>query len=117
LNQVPEKNFLAFLDLIGGQLQPPQPAKVPLTFYLAAASPVGAFVPAYTQISAPPLEGNDEEIIFETEQELIVTTAQLKAVFVRKPNPDKYIPHLSQEKKINLFWFFQAISRFSILFI
>ncbi|MFM6367393.1 MAG: hypothetical protein ACKPGN_04005, partial [Dolichospermum sp.] len=46
LNQVPEKNFLAFLDLIGGQLQPPQPAKVPLTFYLAAASPVGAFVPA-----------------------------------------------------------------------
>jgi hypothetical protein len=33
LNQVPEKNFLAFLDLIGGQLQPPQAAKVPLTFY------------------------------------------------------------------------------------
>jgi len=92
LNQVPEKNFLAFLDLIGGQLQPPQPAKVPLTFYLAEASPVGAFVPAYTQISAPPLEGNDndEEIIFETEQELIVTTAQLKAVFVREPNQDKY---------------------------
>ena len=90
LNQVPEKNFLAFLDLIGGQLQPPQPAKVPLTFYLAEASPVGAFVPAYTQISAPPLEENDEEIIFETEQELIVTTAQLKAVFVREPNQDKY---------------------------
>lgn len=90
LNQVPEKNFLAFLDLIGGQLQPPQPAKVPLTFYLAEASPVGAFVPAYTQISAPPLEENDEEIIFETEQELIVTTAQLKAVFVREPKPDKY---------------------------
>lgn len=90
LNQVPEKNFLAFLDLIGGQLQPPQPAKVPLTFYLAEASPVGAFVPAYTQISAPPLEGDDEEIIFETEQELIVTTAQLKAVFVREPSQDKY---------------------------
>ena len=90
LNQVPEKNFLAFLDLIGGQLEPPQPAKVPLTFYLAEASPVGAFVPAYTQISAPPLEGNDEEIIFETEQELIMTTAQLKAVFVREPSHDKY---------------------------
>ncbi len=90
LNQVPEKNFLAFLDLIGGQLQPPQPAKVPLTFYLAEASPVGSLVPAYTQISAPPLEGNDEEIIFETEQELMVTTAQLKAVFVREPSQDKY---------------------------
>jgi uncharacterized protein YqfB (UPF0267 family) len=90
LNQVPEKNFLAFLDLIGGQLQPPQPAKVPLTFYLAEASPVGSLVPVHTQISAPPLEGNDEEIIFETEQELIVTTAQLKAVFVQKPSQNKY---------------------------
>jgi hypothetical protein len=90
LNQVPEKNFLAFLDLIGGQLQPPQPAKVPLTFYLAEASPVGSLVPAYTQISAPPLEGNDEEIIFETEQELMVTTAQLKAVFVTEPSQNKY---------------------------
>ncbi|MFM6343761.1 MAG: baseplate protein J, partial [Dolichospermum sp.] len=44
---------------------------------------------------APPLEGNDEEIIFETEQELIVTTAQLKAVFVREPNPDKYSDYTS----------------------
>jgi len=90
LNQVPEKNFLAFLDLIGGQLQPPQPAKVPLTFYLAEASPVGSLVPVHTQISAPPLEGNDEEIIFETEQELIVTTAQLKVVFVQEPSQNKY---------------------------
>jgi hypothetical protein len=90
LNQVPEKNFLAFLDLIGGQLQPPQPAKVPLTFYLAEASPVGSFVPTYTQISAPPAEGSDKEIIFETEQELMVTTAQLKVVFVREPSKNQY---------------------------
>jgi len=27
LNQVPEKNFLAFLDLIGGKLKPPEPAR------------------------------------------------------------------------------------------
>jgi len=96
LNQVPEKNFIAFLDLIGGQLQPPQPAKVPLTFYLAEASPVGSFVPVHTQISATPLEGNDEEIIFETEQELIVTTAQLKAVFVREPFQDRYSDYTSE---------------------
>ncbi|MEM1167739.1 MAG: baseplate J/gp47 family protein [Cyanobacteria bacterium P01_H01_bin.35] len=90
LNQVPEKNFLAFLDLIGGKLMPPQPAKVPLTFYLAEGSPVDGLVPAYTQVSALPAEGSDEEIVFETDRELVVTTAQLKAVFVREPSQDKY---------------------------
>lgn len=90
LNQVPEKNFLAFLDLIGGELQPPQPAKVPLTFYLAEGSPVDGLVPAYTQVSAPPAEGTEEEIIFETDRELVVTTTQLQAVFVREPHQDKY---------------------------
>ncbi|MBD2438754.1 putative baseplate assembly protein [Nostoc sp. FACHB-110] len=90
LNQVPEKNFLAFLDLIGGELKPPQPAKVPLTFYLAEGSPTDGLVPAHTQISAPPAEGSDEEIVFETDRELVVTTTELKAVFVREPSQDKY---------------------------
>ncbi|MGD1703156.1 baseplate J/gp47 family protein [Dapis sp. BLCC M229] len=90
LNKVPEKNFLVFLNLIGGELIPPQPAKVPLTFYLAEGSAVDGLVPAYTQVSAPPAEGSDEEIVFETDLELVVTTAQLKAVFVREPSQDKY---------------------------
>ncbi len=93
LNQVPEKNFLAFLDLIGGELQPPQPAKVPLTFYLAEGSPVDGLVPAHTQVSAPPQEGANEEIVFETDRELVVTTTQLQAVFVREPSQDKYAEH------------------------
>lgn len=90
LNQVPEKNFLAFLDLIGGELKPPQPAKVPLTFYLAEGSPTDGLVPAHTQVSAPPAEGSDEEIVFETDRELVVTRTELKAVFLREPSQDKY---------------------------
>ncbi|MBC1220611.1 baseplate protein J, partial [Nostoc sp. UCD120] len=90
INQVPEKNFLAFLDLIGGELKPPQPAKVPLTFYLAQGSPTDGLVPSRTQVSAPPAEGADEEIVFETDRELVVTTTQLQAVFLREPNQDKY---------------------------
>ena len=41
-------------------------------------------------MSAPPAEGSDEEIVFETDGELVVTTAQLKAVFLREPSKDKY---------------------------
>ncbi|MBD1887670.1 baseplate J/gp47 family protein [Microcoleus vaginatus] len=95
LNQAPDKNFLAFLDLIGTQLLPPQPAKVPLTFSLVEMSPVDALVPAHTQVAAPPAE-EQEEVVFETDRELVVTTAQLKAVFVREPQKDKYSDRTSQ---------------------
>ena len=57
LNQAPQKNFLAFLDLLGASLLPPQPARVPLTFSLAAGSAVDGLVPAGTQVAAPPAEG------------------------------------------------------------
>jgi len=90
LNQVPDKNFLAFLDLVGGELNPPEAARVPLTFSLVDNS-VEGLVPAYTQVSAPPQAGaNTQELVFETEQELVVTTAQLKAICVRDPANDKY---------------------------
>ena len=96
LNKVPDKNFLAFLDLIGTQLLPPQPAKVPLTFSLVEGSPVDALVPAHTQVAAPPAEGQEDEVVFETDRELVVMTAQLKAVFVREPEKDSYSDRTSQ---------------------
>ncbi len=90
LNRVPDKNFLAFLDLIGTQILPPQPARVPLTFYLAEGSIEDGLVPAQTSIAAPPSEGAAEEVVFETERDLLVTTAQLQAVFVHQPETVSY---------------------------
>ena len=90
LNKVPEKNFLAFLDLLGASLLTPQPARVPLTFSLAAGTLVDAVVPAGTQAAAPPAEGEKEPVIFETERELVVTAARLDAVYVRDPERDRY---------------------------
>lgn len=89
LNQVPGKNYLAFLNLIGANILPPQPARVPLTFQLVAKSPVNALVPAGTQVAASPTEG-DKEVVFETEQDLIVTRTQLRAVFAHEPALDRY---------------------------
>ncbi|WP_424094773.1 baseplate J/gp47 family protein [Moorena producens] len=89
LNQVPDKNFLAFLDLIGTSIGPPRPARVPLTFYLATGS-TEALVPAQTEVAAPPTEGEEEEVIFETERDLVLTNVQLQAVFVREPEQDRY---------------------------
>jgi hypothetical protein len=89
INQVPQKNFLAFLDLLGAAVLPPQPARVPLTFFLAAGSLVDGLVLAGTQVAAPPAESEKDPVIFETERELNVTAARLASLFTRDPDQDK----------------------------
>ncbi len=93
LNRLPDRNFLAFLDLIGTRLNPPQPARVPLTFLLAAGSPVDALVPAGTQAVATALEGDAEPPLFETERDLVVTRSRLVAVCTREPGRDLWADH------------------------
>jgi Baseplate J-like protein len=90
LNRTPEKNLLAYLDLLGTSLLPPQPARVPLTFSLAAGSAADGVVPAATQVAAPPAEGDTAPLIFETERELVVIAAALDKVFARDPGTDHF---------------------------
>ena len=90
LNRVPEKNFLAFLDLLGASLHPPQPARVPLAFSLASGSTVDAVVPAGTQVAAPSPKGGTGPVLFETERPLVVTAARLDALQTRDPSLDRF---------------------------
>lgn len=90
LNRVPEKNLLAFLDLLGEARLPPEPARVALRFSLAPGSVIDALVPPGTQVAAPPAEGEKEPVVFETERELVVTAAELAHLFVREPGEDRY---------------------------
>src|SRR5262249_55055494 len=80
LNQAPDKNFLAFLDLLGTAPLPPQPARVPLTFTVTASSTTDAVVPAGTQVASPPGEGETAPVIFETERELTAVAARLQTL-------------------------------------
>lgn len=93
LNRVPDKSFLAFLDLIGARLEPPQPARVPLTFRLVAGSPADALVPAGTRVAAQALEGEAEPPVFETERGLVVTRTRLAALATREPARDLWSDH------------------------
>jgi hypothetical protein len=90
LNQVPEKNFLAYLNLLGAARQPPQPARVPLSFTLAAGSAVDASVPQGTQVAAPPAPGEKDPVVFETERPLVVTAARLDSLLTLDPEQDSY---------------------------
>ena len=95
LNRAPDKNYLAFLNLIGASPVPPRPARVPLTFQLAAGSPVDAVVPAGSRAAAPPAGGTGD-VTFETERPLVVTRAQLRAAFVSDPRDDTYSDRTAQ---------------------
>ncbi len=93
LNRVPEKNFVAFLDLLGASRLPPQPARVPLTFTLAEGATVDVAVPAGTQVSAEPSEGEAQPTLFETERDFVATSVRLQSLFIRDPQRDRYANH------------------------
>ncbi len=82
LNKAPEKNFLAFLDLLGVSPLPMEAAHVPLTFSLAQGA-THAVVPAGTQVTAPAGKLSPKPVTFETESELIVTSAQLDSLLTK----------------------------------
>ncbi|HLK01351.1 MAG TPA: hypothetical protein VKU39_15785 [Streptosporangiaceae bacterium] len=96
INRAPDKNYLAFLNLIGAAPLPPRPARVPLTFHLATNVTVEAVVPAGTLAAAPPLAGGQDEVVFETERPLAVTQAQLAAAYVSDTENDTYDDRIDQ---------------------
>jgi hypothetical protein len=89
LNKAPEKNFLAFLDLLGVSPLAMEAAHVPLTFSLAPGAQ-HAVVPAGTQVAAPAGKQSPKPVIFETESELIVTAAQLDSLLTKDGVMDRY---------------------------
>jgi Baseplate J-like protein len=96
LNQAPDKNYLAFLNLIGAAQIPPRAARVPLTFHLATDNQVTAVVPAGTLAAAPPRPGEQDEVVFETERPLTITQSQLVAAYVSDTENDTYSDHGQQ---------------------
>jgi hypothetical protein len=95
LNQVPDKNFVAFLDMLGLELQPAQSATVPVTFTLAEGSKENVLAEKGTQLTAAVTDdqGESQELIFETENNLSITSAKLLHVFSIDAVQDKIYDH------------------------
>jgi hypothetical protein len=95
LNQAPEKNRLAFLDLLGIQLIPAQAARTAVVFRLADNVP-DARLPAGSQVAAPPPPERNDRIIFETERAIGLAVAKLNEVVSLWPGRDQYIDHSTE---------------------
>ncbi len=76
-NQVPYRNYIAFLELLGIRLQPPTPAQTALTFYLTKAQPNSVKIPYSSEVATLRTE-NEPAIIFSTDRELTIGTPQIK---------------------------------------
>ncbi len=82
VNQVPEKIYIKFLELIGVKLNPPRSARAPVTFYLSAPQPNEIVIPQGTEVATVRTETNPA-IIFTTETDLPIRPAVLLGAFTR----------------------------------
>jgi predicted phage baseplate assembly protein len=77
LNRVPDRNYIKFLELIGVRLFPPTAARVPITFWLAAALPDAVRIPAGTIVATTRTE-SEESINFTTTDDLDIIPCSLQ---------------------------------------
>ena len=87
LNKAPDKNFLAFLDMVGVQLSPPHVAKAPLTFTMAVGAAQYGFIPKGAQVAT------DEDVVFETEKDITVILPKVVKAVSINPKDDRWIDH------------------------
>lgn len=82
LNRVPEKNHLAFLDLVGITLFPPSASRTDVTFWLSAPQDETVLLPEGTEVATRRTE-SEEAVVFATERELRVLDSALSHLVVQ----------------------------------
>lgn len=100
VNQVPDKNYIKFLELIGVRLGAPRAATAPITFYLSAAQPVEVTIPAGTEVATVRTE-TSPAIIFTTEVDLTIRPPTLIDAFTRNASRnDPWTRHNLQQAEL-----------------
>lgn len=79
MNQVPDLLYLKFLQLLGVELQPAEPAQVQISFPLLASADTLATVPLGTQVIAESA-GGGPPLVFEADRALVCLKAAPHAV-------------------------------------
>ncbi|MDZ4722109.1 MAG: putative baseplate assembly protein [Roseiflexaceae bacterium] len=82
VNQIPDKVYLALLEMMGIRLEPPRAARAPVTFYLSAPQPDIVTIPRDTEVATIQTE-TSPAIIFTTEADLVIRPAILNGVYTR----------------------------------
>ena len=96
VNQVPDKMYVTFLEMLGLRLAPPRPAQVPVTFYLSAAQPLDVVLPADTEVATVRTE-TSPAIVFATERRLTLRPPRIVCAFTREARRGENASWLRQD--------------------
>ncbi len=83
LNQVPEKHYIKFMELLGLRLREPEPARTEVTFYLSAPQTQNVAIPQGTEVATVRTETRSS-VIFSTDEELEIRPPVLAALLTRQ---------------------------------
>lgn len=83
LNQVPEKNYIKFMELLGLRLREPEPARTEVTFYLAAPQPQSTAIHQGTEVATVRTEARPS-VVFSTDEALEIQPPVLVALATRE---------------------------------
>lgn len=99
-NQVPRRNYINFLELLGIRLQPPNPAKTELTFYLVGNLPEAYTIASGTEI-ATERTATQPAIVFTTDYQLTIGQPKIQHFLTAETAPT--IPQVLRDRLTN-FW-------------
>ncbi len=90
LNQVPDRWFVKFLELVGIRPYPAVSARTALTFWLSAAQPEPVPVPKGTQVGT--LQTDERpSVVFTTEHEVVIRQPELVACVTEEAGRGEYV--------------------------
>jgi predicted phage baseplate assembly protein len=98
-NQVPLRNYVTFLELLGVRLQAPAPAQTDITFYLSTALPDAYTIPGGTEVATVRTE-TEEAIVFSTDEPLTIDKPSLRHFLTAETTEDT--PQILRDRFTNL---------------
>jgi predicted phage baseplate assembly protein len=110
LNQVPDRLYVKFLELIGLRLIPATPAQADVTFWLAAPAIASVGIPMGTNVATLRTE-QDESVVFSTGVDLQIVPCSLNRIATRGAGQDAQLDRTDELKMGQPFQAFSEVPR------
>ncbi len=110
LNQVPDRLYVKFLELIGLRLIPPTPAQADVTFWLSAPAITSVGVPMGTTVATLRTE-QDGSVVFATGEDLQIIPCALDFVATQGVDADAQLDRTDELKMGQPFQVFSPVPR------
>lgn len=98
-NQVPRRNYVTFLELLGVRLRAPAPAQTDVTFYLSASLPENYTIPAGTEVATVRTE-TEEAIVFSTDTAATIAHPSVRHLLTAETSEEE--PQILRDRFIGL---------------